>query len=120
MEESSHPLMVDPTIRSQIRSHSPVEWRMAGGEGAWVVAVDCGISALRIPSTNTRGHQSPGVLVQNADSEPPPRGLGFSGSGVPARHLPFFFFFFIDLFIWLPRVLVAARGIFVAACGIFS
>ena len=80
---------------------------MAGGEGAWVVAVDCGISALRIPSTNTRGHQSPGVLVQNADSEPPPRGLGFSGSGVPARHLPFFFFFY--RFIYL-----AASGL---SCG---
>lgn len=38
---------------------------MGGGDGAWVVAVDCGTSALRIPSTNTRSRQSPGVLVQN-------------------------------------------------------
>ena len=36
-------------------------------------------------------------------------------------HRTFFFFFFnIYLFIWLPRVLVAALGIFTDACRIFS
>ena len=34
--------------------------------------------------------------------------------------LSFFFFLNIYLFIWLRQVLVAARGIFTAACGIFS
>ena len=31
----------------------------------------------------------------------------------------FFFFFNIYLFIWLHRVLVVARGIFIAACRVF-
>ena len=40
--------------------------------------------------------------------------------GVLRSRISFFFFFNIYLFIWLPRVLVAALGIFTDACRIFS
>ena len=51
--------------------------------------------------------------------------MGFQREGVhmdpsvlaEGEQLPFFFFFNIYLFIFLCQVLVAARGIFVAACN---
>ena len=43
---------------------------------------------------------------------------GFLTTAPPEKSL-LFFSFNIYLFIWLHQVLVVARGIFVAACGVF-
>ena len=50
------------------------------------------------------------------------RGVLTTGPGSPMVVWFYLFIFYLKtyLFIWLCQVLVAARGIFVAACGIFS